>query len=168
MSTRDALSGRVQLQHFAVGSLIQWGDHLSVDHPGIDAQHRVIFDLGAGIYDHWREGRGVDALRPTVDRLADLIEAHFAYEERLLAEIGYADLARHRAEHHSLLDDLAEIRERFARLTSGAESPAGSLLAPGWPVMRFFLEFSVGHVTSSDLAYRLTLAESREYFQGTA
>ncbi|MCM8595254.1 bacteriohemerythrin [Accumulibacter sp.] len=168
MSTRDALSGRVQLQHLAIGSLIQWGDHLSVDHPGIDAQHRAIFDLGAGIYDHWREGRGIDELRPTVDRLAGLIEAHFAYEERLLAEVGYADLARHRAEHHSLLDDLAAIRERFARLTGNDVSPAGSLLAPGWPVMRFFLEFSVGHVTSSDLAYRPTLAEIRDYVQGTA
>jgi len=35
----------MQLQHLAI-NLIQWGDHMSVDHPGIDAQHKANFVLG--------------------------------------------------------------------------------------------------------------------------
>ena len=60
MSSRNALFGRLQTQHLAVNNLIQWGDHLSVEDPAIDAQHKAIFDLGASVYESWRGGGGVE------------------------------------------------------------------------------------------------------------
>jgi hemerythrin-like metal-binding protein len=168
MSINSAYFGRIQMQHLFVNNLIQWGDHFSVEHPGIDAQHKAIFDLGADVYENWRSGGTVDVLRPVVDKLADLLRAHFSYEERLLVEIGYSGLDEHVAEHHSMLNDLVIMQERFHTFRDGYASPGGSLLAPGWPIMQFILGFTVGHVMSSDMSYSRTLIASRNHVQGTA
>ncbi|MBK6336760.1 MAG: hemerythrin family protein [Betaproteobacteria bacterium] len=168
MSNRNALFGRLQTQHLAVNNLIQWGDHLSVEDTAIDAQHKAIFDLGASVYESWRGGGGVEVLRPAVDKLANLLPAHFAFEERMLTDIGYEDLAQHMAEHRGMLDELGSMQERFHNFEDGHESPGGSLLAPGWPIMQFLLGFTVGHVMSSDMSYCQTLIASRAGVRGNA
>jgi hemerythrin len=159
--TNNALFGRVQLQHLSIDNLIQWGDHLSVEHPGIDAQHKAIFDLGTKVYENWRAGAKVDVLRSAADKLATLVEAHFSYEEKLLAEIGYSGLKQHAAEHRGMLEELKQVQERFRLLEAEAESPGGSVLAPGWSVMQFILGFTIGHVMSSDMSYCQALMASR-------
>lgn len=128
MHTSNALFGRMQIQQYSINNLIQWGNHLSVEYPGIDGQHKAIFDLGTKVYESWRSGGGVDALRPAMDKLAHLLPAHFAYEERLLAEIGYADLDQHVAEHRSMLDELASVQERFQSFRDDRDSRGGSCL----------------------------------------
>ena len=168
MSSNNVMFGRVQLQHFSITNLIQWGDHLSVEDTGIDAQHKAIFDLGAKVYENWRGGGSVDSLRPAVDKLANLLHAHFSYEERLLAEIGYDGLDQHAAEHRGMLNDLAIMQGRFHTLKDGQESRGGSLLAPGWSIMQFILAFTIGHVMSSDMSYCRALGASRNRVLGTA
>lgn len=159
--TYSALFGRVQLQHLSINNLIQWGDHLTVEHPGIDAQHKAIFDLGTKVYENWRAGAKVNFLRSSADKLANLLEAHFAYEEKLLAEIDYSGLEQHAAEHRSMLEELKQMQERFQPLEAESESPGGSVLAPGWSVMQFILGFTIGHVMSSDMSYCQALIASR-------
>lgn len=161
MDTSNALFGRMQMQQYSINNLIQWGDHLSVEHPVIDGQHKVIFDLGTKVYETWHSGGGVNALRPAMDKLAHLLPAHFAYEERLLAEIGYADLDQHVAEHRSMLDELASVQERFQKFRDDRVSRGGSLLAPGWSIMQLILGFTLGHVMSSDMSYCRSLIASR-------
>jgi len=168
MISSSGLFGRVQMKHLSMTNLIQWGDHFSVGIPEIDAQHKAIFDLGTRIYEKWRAGVGVVALRPFVDKLASLLPAHFSYEERRLAEAGYVDLDQHVAEHRSMLKDFAVIRERFHALDDGREVRGGSLLAPGWPIMQFFLEFTVGHVMNGDMSYSQALAGSHGKAQAAA
>ena len=41
-STNQEIVGRTQMQDQSINHLIQWGDHLSVGHPEIDAQHKEI------------------------------------------------------------------------------------------------------------------------------
>jgi hemerythrin-like metal-binding protein len=150
------------MQHLSVTKLIQWGDHLSVEHSGIDAQHKAVFDLGTTLYEHWRAGGSIDVLRPAVDKLANLLEAHFSYEERLLTEIGYSGLDEHVAEHRSMLNDLEMMKSRFHTFKDGHETSGGSLLSPGWSIMQFILGFSIGHVMSSDMSYCRSLIASRD------
>ncbi len=158
MSIDDTIFGRIQLQHISVNNLIQWGDHLSVEHPGIDAQHKAIFDLGTKVYENWRNGADIVVLRPIVDKLENLLKAHFSYEEEILAEIGYEALAQHAAEHRGMLNDMEILQDRFQTFKDGQTSPGGSLLAPGWPIMQFLLGFAIGHVMSSDMSYCRALA----------
>ena len=48
--TSQEISGQTQTQDKSINQLIQWGDHLSVGHPEIDAQHKEIYEFGAEIY----------------------------------------------------------------------------------------------------------------------
>ena len=48
----STLFGRMQLEHLSLSSFIQFGDHLFVEHPEIDAQHKAIFDLGTNLYEN--------------------------------------------------------------------------------------------------------------------
>jgi hemerythrin len=161
-SASNAIFQRIQFQHLALNNLIQWGDHYSVDHPEIDAQHKAILELGTKVYENWRAGAPVNVLRAAVDKLARLLEAHFAYEERLLAEIGYKALEQHAAEHRSMLKEISEMQDYFQALHGEKGEAGGSVLAPGWPVVQFVLEFSVGHVSTSDMSYYQALIASRK------
>jgi hemerythrin-like metal-binding protein len=133
-----------------------------VGHPGIDAQHKEIYDFGAEIYESWRDGVRLGTLRMAVDTLLKLLRAHFIYEERLLAGIGYAGLKQHVAEHRAMLKELQEMREHFETLIDDDDSPGGSVLSPNWSVMRFILGFSLGHVMTSDMSYSQSLMASRK------
>jgi hemerythrin len=152
-ATKQEDAGRTQLPDHSITQLMQWGDHLSVGHPEIDAQHREIYDFGAEIYESWRDGVRLGTLRMAVDTLLKLLRAHFLYEERLLAGIGYAGLKQHVAEHRAMLKELQEMREHFETLIDDDDSPGGSVLSPNWSVMRFILGFSLGHVMTSDMNY---------------
>lgn len=160
MTVRDAMHGAAPMQHLPLVRLIQWGEHLSVGHPEIDAQHEAIMGLGVKLYEGWRTGDRVDALRPGVEKLVKLLPAHLAYEERVLSKIGYEDLEQHAAEHRSMLTDLADMKARFDATEDATEAGGGSLLAPGWPITQFFLEFAVGHVATSDMGYYQALEAS--------
>lgn len=157
----NALFGRLPFQHLSLNNLIQFGDHLLVDHPVIDAQHKEIFELGVKVYQDWSSGEGVDVLRPAVEKLSNLMHSHFSFEERVLHDIGYEDLKGHAAEHRVMRDELSLIHERFHSYKDGREIRSGSLMAPGWSIMEFILGFTVGHVASSDMAYYRALVANK-------
>ena len=100
-----------------------------------------------------RGGASVATLRPGVAKLGKLLPAHLAYEENVLAAIGYDELEQHKAEHGQMLKNFTEMQARFDAVSDDQRSASGSLMAPGWPVMQFFLEFTFGHVGTSDMRY---------------
>ena len=167
-STNQAIVGRTQMQDQSINHLIKWGDHLSVGHPEIDAQHKEIYEFGAEIYESWRHGVRIGELRLSADRLLKLLRTHFLYEERLLAGIGYGDLKQHVAEHRSMLKELQDMCKHFETLSDDDDSPGGSVLSPNWSVMQFILTFALGHVMTSDMSYVQPLQASRNSEQGTS
>ncbi|CAG4882435.1 Putative Hemerythrin-like metal-binding domain-containing protein [Georgfuchsia toluolica] len=166
--TNQEISGRTQRQDQSINPLIQWEDHLSVGDPEIDAQHKEIYDFGAEIYESWRNGVPVGTLRLSANKLLKLLRAHFTYEERLLAGIGYGDLKQHVAEHRSMLKELQDMCEHFETLSDDDDSLGGSVLSPNWSVMRFILSFALGHVITSDMNYSQVLKASRIAAKPTA
>ncbi len=160
--------GPIQLKHLPIDHLVRWGDHLSVRHPGIDAQHKAIFVMGTRIFEKWRCGGNADQLRRSVDKIALLLKFHFSYEEQLLAEIDFADLAPHIVEHRSIIKDLEFFQSHFPSFANGLARPAKSLLAPSWPAMKTVLGFTIGHVASCDMMFASTLSASQDWLQGTS
>jgi hemerythrin len=160
-STNQEITGRTQMPDQSINQLMKWGDHLSVGNPEIDAQHKEIYEFGADIYENWRDGVRLGELRMSTDRLFGLLRAHFIYEERLLAKIGYGDLKRHAAEHRSMLKELQAMQEHFKTLSDDDDSPGGSVLSPNWSVMQFILAFTLGHVMTSDMSYVQPLQASQ-------
>ena len=149
-----------QMRDGSINQFMKWGNHLSVGHPEIDAQHREIYDFGSEIYESWRNGVRVGELRMSTDRLLKLLRAHFVFEERLLAGIGYSDLKQHVAEHRSMLKELQGMRDHFENIGDDDDTPGGSVLSPNWSVMRFILGFALGHVLTSDMNYCQALTAS--------
>lgn len=157
----SALLGRMPLQHLSLNNMIQFGDHLLVDHPAIDDQHKSIFDLGTKVFENWRAGGSIDILRPAVEELSNLMHSHFTFEERVLDEIGYEDLKNHAAEHRTMRDELSTMHERLRHDKACHEGHEGLSLAPGWTVMQFILGVTVGHVANSDMSYSRALLANR-------
>jgi hemerythrin-like metal-binding protein len=99
-------SGLHNLSEFSLKQLVAWGDHLKVHQPQIDAQHEAIFNLALEIAHIWQDRGDLDELKALAEKLDKVLQAHFRYEEQLLAEIGYPELAAHKAEHQVMLHEL--------------------------------------------------------------
>jgi hemerythrin len=91
---------------------MEWIQEFELGLPDIDAQHRDIFAL-VQRFDEFEEGIDRTGTRDVFVELQQVTRAHFEYEERLLAACNYPDLAKHKAEHASLLQEL----ERYASNT---------------------------------------------------
>jgi len=80
-----------------------WDSALSVGHDDIDDEHQQLI----GLFDLLRsEAAGKDdrsVFEPILVALVDHVSGHFGHEERLMAELDYAGLARHRREHIEFL-----------------------------------------------------------------
>lgn len=143
--------GPLPALRYSLTRLVEWGEHLSVDHPSLDAQHEAIFRLVGRVHDLWRRNADVTDLRAAVEKLHGALEGHFHYEERMLAATAYPSLAEHAAEHRALLAELEAIRQC---LTGSGKAPPES----GWCLLNFLLGVTVGHIVGSDVDYCSHLA----------
>lgn len=65
----------------------------------IDQQHRQLFQVIAELHQELHGPHNLHAMREVVKGLAHYIRTHFTYEEGLMAEHGFPDLAPHQAQH---------------------------------------------------------------------
>jgi len=100
------------------------------------------------VADTWQRHGNVDRLKVLTEKLANVLEGHFRYEERQLAEVGYPNLDEHKAEHKVMLDELQVIRGRLEDMGHGTAQ-----LAPGFMVRNYVLGVTVGHIGQSDMEY---------------
>ncbi|MDX1594162.1 MAG: bacteriohemerythrin [Gammaproteobacteria bacterium] len=124
---------------------VRWGDHMSVGVPELDADHeRIIHKLNELVTAHDRhlDREAIDGLY--ADLLA-IVGAHFAREERAMAECGYEGLAYHAGEHRRIRARLLEIQEHELHAEE-AEVRA--------EVREFLTNWLYGHVLVDDFAYR--------------
>jgi hemerythrin len=92
---------------------IEWRDEFSLGIATIDAEHRQLIAEINQLYDQL--GLPMDAL--TIEALlAELqadISVHFALEELLMEQDGYAEFEAHRQDHHRLLDQIHDMIFQF-------------------------------------------------------
>jgi hemerythrin len=147
VKTYAGFFSRVPMMQHSLSGLVQWDEQHSIGDATLDAQDRSIFSFVGEIDDLWRLGAGTGQLRDIADKLHRVLEAHFRYEERLLAAVGYPNLAKHAAEHREMLEDLAAIRER---MNDGENLNAESA---GLRLSNFILGVTVGHIVNTDSDY---------------
>ena len=154
------MSGLHGMADASLLQLISWGDHLKVDHASLDAQHEAIFQLAIDVADTWHRHGDLNELKTLAEKLANVLEAHFRYEEAQLEAVCYPKLDEHKHEHTMMLDELQIIRDRLERMKPGAAQ-----MAPGWLLHNFILGVTVGHIGQSDMEYCVfarTAAESNQ------
>lgn len=85
---------------FAMSNLyIQWKKEDELGIPLIDEQHRAIVGTINSLFYFIQMGRGLAALRPTLNALDQYTKIHFDSEEALLKQIRYPELDAHILSH---------------------------------------------------------------------
>ena len=130
-------------------SLIQWNSAYSVDIATIDSQHKMLVSMIRQLQEGMMTGRAKEYVAPLIGIMTDYTNYHFTYEEKLLEQHGYANLAAHRQEHAGLITQLQEIKEKYAsgRLQAGA------------PLLHFLRNWLLDHICLHDMAYAGFLKE---------
>lgn len=100
-------------------SLMRWKDEYLTFIEAIDEQHQRLFELLNAIYDMMRVGRGGEAIAAALTELTEFSRFHFATEEGIMEEGGFAGLEAHKAEHVRLLDEIRELRHRVLDGSTG-------------------------------------------------
>ncbi len=88
-----------------------WLSSFEVGIPEIDAEHRAIVDVLAGIVAHVAAGR-FGAVPEHCRALRDAAIRHWSNEERWLAARGFPRLAEHRQAHRELDDSIRAMQDR--------------------------------------------------------
>lgn len=124
-----------------MAAFLQWSPALDTGLPVIDHQHRRIVEYINMLFD---AGTGGDraALKAVLDELVDYTLTHFAFEEQLMEEGGYAFLKAHKRVHELFRKRIGTYFQRFA----AGEEVAGELL-------EMLKRWLVGHIKNEDADY---------------
>jgi|ERR1017187_149913 hemerythrin len=119
---------------------IKWREEYSVGIPELDAQHRHMIELLAGLVKFTDSGGVVDSFTALaeVNRYAD---QHLQQEEMMLSVRGYPEYARHKAEHDNYRKKAAALQARTRSRYFGTE------------ITSFLVEWWRSHIVTSDQQY---------------
>lgn len=95
-------------------SLIEWKPEFSVGNTAVDHEHRELIRLINDVHAAIGSGANRDRLAAGLGEIYAQIAAHFALEEKMMRDAGYAEFGPHKADHESLLDQLADIIDAVA------------------------------------------------------
>jgi hemerythrin len=129
-------------------TVIQWEAKLALGHEELDTQHRELLRLANQVLAAHQAGRELpQAIRALINFSAE----HFLYEERLMAESGYAKTDLH-SEHHGI------VLSRLHRFCEGLLRQGG--VPAGENVAQFLQNWVVSHLTcfDRDLAHHLAVS----------
>lgn len=97
---------------FAMSNLyIQWKKEDEFGIPIIDEQHRAIVGTINSLFFFIQMGKGLTALRPTLNALDQYTKIHFDSEEALLKHIGYPDIDAHALLHQKLVKKMSNVMQ---------------------------------------------------------
>ena len=90
---------------------IEWKDQYSVGNDAIDFEHQELISSINSIYTILEGTRNIADIEQTICHVHADISAHFALEERMMREAGYAEFEDHKNHHEELLDQLRNMMD---------------------------------------------------------
>lgn len=124
------------------GKLIIWSKSYSVGVSQMDSEHQRLVDLINNLYAAMRAGRSKDAIGSILDELINYTATHFAHEEKLMRDVGYAGFDEQKRMHEALVSQALEIQQKFRNGT-----------ALGQEVMTFLKGWLINHIQGTDKKY---------------
>ncbi len=94
-------------------ALLEWKEEYGTGIEDVDDEHRDLIDIINRLHDLLLAENAKLTVPAFFDGLLRGVSAHFALEERIMDESGYAELAEHRADHDRLLGEIRELKEAF-------------------------------------------------------
>jgi len=106
-------------------NLFQWKEELSVGHPDIDSQHKMLFRYADELHTAMLAGKGKDIVGQTLSDLIAYTKRHFAAEEKLMQTHHYPGYPPHKAEHDALTQKVVKLQQDFL---SGRVALTGAIM----------------------------------------
>ena len=123
---------------------LEWQDSYSVGVDELDDQHMVLIDMIN--YLHNIESEGGD-LTEVMKSLSWYVRDHFALEEKLMREAGYADIDEHIAGHRKFQEWFNSVQ---ADMQAGKTDP--KFLAKS--IGEHLVDWLKNHITKDDMDYK--------------
>jgi hemerythrin len=124
--------------------LIEWQDSLCIGVLEIDLQHKLLFEKFNAFLAACEAHTEADGIYRLFWFLEAYTLTHFAEEEKLMQQVAYPDVKKHKAQHEGFTAKLADLKQRLR-----AEGPTDSLVAH---MGDFIGGWLVGHICSMDRA----------------
>lgn len=137
--------------HDGASLRLHWKRSFASGQPEIDREHRELFDRANALLEFALADAPIAAVADALERLLNHVIHHFAHEEAILRQHGYADLERH-AEQHRLLTERA--------LALRAQVDTGDL-SVGELVQFLAVEVVARHMLRDDRAFHAIFAPAR-------
>jgi hemerythrin len=121
-------------------TILSWSNLFSVGVREIDAQHRVLIELLNRLAEAANRGGEAGLEAEALARLSEYIEQHFAMEERLMREHGYAEAPAHLEAHRRLTEQVQQMVSQHQK----GQGPSLEDLA------LFLRQWLVSHILQTD------------------
>lgn len=105
-------------------TVLDWRKDYECGVASIDHEHRQLIEAINDLYARIGDERTGDEITYALGEIHGLIESHFALEEKLMRDAGYANYGPHKADHDRLLDDIRDIMDA---VHSRGETARGTL-----------------------------------------
>jgi hemerythrin len=109
-------------------ALIEWTEDLNTGIRVIDNQHQRIIEY-INKLGHAQQSQNRDEVSEILDELVDYTLTHFAFEESLMEESGYAYFDAHKKVHQLFVKRIADYQQRFKLNEDIAEELGNTLRA---------------------------------------
>jgi hemerythrin len=109
-------------------ALIEWTEDLNTGIQVIDNQHQRIVEYINKLH-HAQEHHSREEVGGVLDELVDYTLSHFAFEESLMEESGYAYINAHKKVHQLFVKRVADYQQRFKMGEEIAEELINTLRA---------------------------------------
>lgn len=93
---------------------IEWKAEYAVGNAAVDQEHELLIAQINQLYDQLSQPLDMSAIESLLADLQADISTHFALEELLMEEAGYAEFEAHRQDHERLLDQIHDMIFHFA------------------------------------------------------
>lgn len=109
-------------------SLLDWQHDYECGVVSVDHEHRQMIEAINDLYNRLGDDVTSDETAYALGEIHGLIESHFALEEKLMRDAGYANYGPHKADHDRLLDDIRDIMDSIHAGSDAVGTPLGERL----------------------------------------
>ena len=127
-----------------------WTDNLNTGIDVIDTQHKRIVHYINKLYGVLSNKADKAAVTEVIDELLDYTQTHFVFEEGMLDDFNYAQLAEHRAVH-------AQFTEQVRHLRDSVDSSEGAAVE----LNNLMVTWLFNHILHEDAKYVPSIPKSR-------
>lgn len=128
---------------------IKWKNEYSIGVADIDSQHQKLFKLLNMLEDSLANGLESTIGGAIIKELVNYTQTHFKEEEKLMEEIHYADIEKHRSLHRNLI---LEVKGILVRLKKGKNYSTDDLL-------KFLNHWLIDHIGEEDKKVGMAFSE---------